>query len=116
MYYLITDENDIYEDVKINDGLNIINFKLNNFVEPFKNLKFGVYLRKISLPDYKRNQKRVNMIFVEDRYDLSDPNTWLMIKDLKFNHYYCLRWLMMNSNIEIIRFFILSNLDNNIES
>src|SRR5690606_33138000 len=66
-------------------------------------------------PDFKRNSNNVNMIFFEERYDLSDPNTWLMIQDLKFNYYHCLRWLMINSNIEIVRFFILSNLDNDIE-
>src|SRR5690606_11185306 len=118
MYYLITDENDVYEGVKINDGLNFGNFKLNNLIEPFKNLKFGFYLRKIRLPvehpDFKRNSNKVNMIFVEERYSLSELNTWIVIQDFKFN-YYCLRWLMMNSNIEIIRFFILSNLDNNNE-
>lgn len=102
IYYKVTNRKEKHHGFQYRTGLNVLREEFNPdsnqtcckggfyFVKPkdiFKYLTFGVYVRKVILPDHKdfkmiklhdEDVWRANMIVLGEKYDLSDVETFKM--------------------------------------
>ena len=123
------------------DGLNVLKEKFNDNPEEsccsggfyftnakyiFKYLGYGNYVGVIYLPESRSGFKlveditgdrwRANMIILDERYDLSDVNTFKFLvdkfdADISVDNYYALIWAATAGYIDIVKFLVENGAD-----
>lgn len=146
-YFKITNEHEIHHGFKYESGLNILDGEFNEngscvpgrlyFCKPkhiLKYVEFGIYLREVYVsPTYLKNENNLhfkcvkdddkfgaNMIYLGQRYDLSNPKTFQYLESLganiKQNASRILYWASEKGFIDVIKYLINLSVDHKVDN
>ncbi|AVL95253.1 ankyrin repeat protein [Moumouvirus australiensis] len=146
-YFKITNEHEIHHNHKYETGLNILDGEFNEigscvsgrlyFCKPKHILKYiehGIYLREVFIdPTHLKNTNNLelkcikdddkfgaNMIYLGQRYNLSDPKTFQFLESLGVNISQntsrILYWASEKGFIDIIEYLINSGIDHKVDN